>query len=103
MATVAVRDRDTLEPIEGATVGLSNTTTLNPARPESAAGVTDAEGSVTLRAAMYNRLVVRVEKDGYASIIATGDHPAAFGDSGWFGPTVAEGGERARMEVRLLP
>ncbi len=97
-----MRDRDTLRPVLGAQVTVSNTT-LNPAGPEKARGVTDAEGMVALRVAVYNRLLVRVEADGYAPIVATGDHPGVVGDTGWFGPTTDEEGGRAKLEVRLLP
>lgn len=103
MATVQVRNRDTLAPVEGAEVMIGNTSLINPARPDTAAGTTDAEGEVTLRAAAYNRLTVRVLHPDYGTILAVGDHPASFGDSGWIGPSMDEDGRRARLEVRLVP
>lgn len=103
MATVQVRDRSTLEPIPDATVTIGNTSLLNPVRPEGTTGETDAEGEVTLKAAAYNRLLVRVSAEGYGAIVVAADHPAVAGDSGWIGPTTDQDGGRARMEIRLLP
>lgn len=103
MITAQVRDRETLAPVEGAEVTIGNTSLINPARPEGATGTTDAEGEVTLEVATYNRLLIRVDHEGYGSIVAVGDHPAVFGGGDWFGPTTDEDGRRARLEVRLLP
>ncbi|MGD9692500.1 MAG: hypothetical protein AB7G17_10805 [Phycisphaerales bacterium] len=100
--TVSVRDRDTYEPIPAAHVRVENTG-INPLKPEGDEGDTDPEGSVRLRVAAYNRLYIIVRAEGRAEHVMNGDHPLVSGDSGWFGPKVAKGGERATIEVRLTP
>ena len=100
---VHVRDRDTRAPIPNATVRVSNTSLLNPARPDAAVGETDARGEVRLRVALYNRLLVRIDAPGHSEHLLNADHPAEFGATEWFGPNVNEDGQRATIEVRLTP
>ncbi len=100
--TVRVRDRDTLEPVRDAMVSVQNTG-INPLKPQGDEGETDAEGSVRVMIAAYNRLIIRVRADGRSEHVINADHPAMTGDLGWFGPKVAQGGTRATLEIRLTP
>lgn len=100
--TVQVRDRDSLEPVPEAVVRVDNTG-LNPLKPDGDEGETDAQGSVRLRIAPYNRLYIRIRAPGRSEHVINADHPAMAGDVGWFGPNVAQGGTRATLEVRLTP
>lgn len=101
--TVAVRDRDSLRPLEGAIVRIDNTSLLNPLKPRGAEGETDQMGEVVLAVAPYNRLLIRVTPRGGIEHVMNADHPASMGDSGWFGPSTDERGGRGRVEVRLRP
>lgn len=101
--TVAVRDRATREPIEGAHVSVGNTSLLNPVKPESAEGETDDNGQVTLGAAAYNRLLIRIHIAGRADHLVNADHPREMGASDWFSPITDEAGARASVEIRLTP
>ncbi len=100
--TVHVRDRDSYEPVPDAHVRIENTG-INPLKPEGDEGDTDQTGAVRLRLAAYNRLLIVVRAKGRSEHVVNGDHPLVNGDSGWFGPKVAKGGERATLEVRLTP
>lgn len=100
--TIALRDRGTHEPVADATVRVENTG-INPAKPPSVEAVTDERGEARIEAAMYNRLLIRIEAPGRAAQVLNGDHPAQWGDSGWYGPNVDEDGGRASIEVRLKP
>lgn len=99
--SVYVRDRNTQAPIAGASVRVSNTSTINPARPDAAEGETDADGHVRLRVALYNRLLIRVEPPDRAPYLFNGDHPASMGPTDWFAPTLNQRGERGTIEVRI--
>jgi len=101
--SVYVRDRDTRDPVPGATVEVRNTSLLNPARPDAASGETDIEGHIRLRVARYNRLIMTITAPEHQRHVFNADHPAGIGDSEWFGPSVNEAGTRATIQVRLTP
>ncbi|MGP1309468.1 MAG: hypothetical protein ACTS27_04645 [Phycisphaerales bacterium] len=101
--TVVVKERLTEERVEGARVFVDYARTINPAPPRTAEGVTDADGRVTLDAAIYNRLVVYVTPpDGFEHVFAA-DHPAAYGSSGWINTYTDRKGNPAKVVIRVLP
>jgi len=100
---VEVRNRATLDPVEGATVRVSNARTLNPTPPTPAEGTTDPEGTIRLRAALYNTLLVRISAPGHADHLFNAEHPAVVGDVGWITPRFNQQGGRGTLEARLAP
>lgn len=103
--TVQVRERLSERPVEGATVFIDYARTLNPAPPRTTRGVTDAEGTVTLTPAIYNRLVITVTPPGpgEARHVFAADHPAAFGATGWINTYTDVRGDPARVVIRVMP
>ena len=103
--TVQVRERLSERPVEGATVFIDYARTLNPAPPRTTEGVTDADGTVTLTAAIYNRLVITVTPPGPAETrhVFAADHPAAFGATNWINTFTDVRGDPARVVIRVMP
>lgn len=101
--TVVVKERLTEERVEGARVFVDYARTINPSPPKTAEGVTDAEGRVTLDAAIYNRLVIYVTPaHGFEHVFAA-DHPAAYGATGWINTYTDRNGNPAKVVIRVLP
>jgi len=98
---IDVRDRASFAPVAGAEVSVSNTRTLNPHPPKPAVGVTDLDGSVTLRVAVYNDIIVRITPtDGPAQVFSV-PHPVLAGPTGWIRPVRTAGGRSPTLEARV--